>query len=411
MPANGPRPKPSVPAAPAEPKADFQFIEPMRHVALAVSGGADSLALMRLAATWAGLRTGPLQLSVLTVDHGLRAGSEAEAAQVAQWASTSGLDHHILVWTGPKPTTGLQAKAREARYGLMAAWCKANGADALLTAHSLDDQAETVLMRLERTLSPASLAGIPVLGQWAGVPLLRPLLSCGRADLRTYLKGLGQPWIDDPSNTDRRFERVRARQQLADMAPGEMMVDRLARLGRASAEADRMLQQCSDQWLKLWLSEDDAGVCFAPLAEFINLPQALQQRILARILTHYGGGRLKPETAELARLCHWLANGGPPRRTLAGAVVGRRKTSFWVTREASRIDPVPVTIRDGAPILWDGRFLVEAPNGATVGPAGEAAAPLNARVPVHARRAYPLITLPETVGDTAKVSFLRLASP
>ncbi len=378
----------------------------MRHVALAVSGGSDSMALMRLAAAWA---TGK-SVSVLSVDHGLREGSDAEAAQVAQWADASGLDHHTLTWVGAKPATGLQAKARQARYDLMAGWCKAHGAEALLTAHTLDDQAETVLMRLKRTLSPASLAGIPALGHWDGVPLVRPLLSCARAGLRAHLEGHGQPWIDDPSNDDPRFERVRVRQQLAGMATGKEMVERLARLGQACSEADRMLQRCSDQWLQLWLSEDDAGVCFAPLIEFTNLPEALQHRILARIVRHYGGGKLKPEPAELARLCHWLANGGPQRCTLAGAIVGRRKREFWVTREASRIDPVPVTMHDGAPILWDGRFLVEAPNGATVGPSGEAAAPLNARVPVHARRACPFITLPETTGDTAKVSFLRLAS-
>ena len=408
MPANGPRLKPSVPAARPEFKADFQSIESSRHVALAVSGGSDSMALLRLAAAWAEHRTERPRLSVLTVDHGLRAGSDAEAVQVAKWASACGLEHHVLVWTGPKPTTGVQAKARQARYDLMAEWCKANGADVLLTAHSRDDQAETVLMRLQRTQSPASLAGIPAIGQWDGVPLIRPVLGSSRAELRTYLNGLDQPWIDDPSNLDRRFERVRVRQQLLELAPHGVTAERLVRLGQACSTADSLLQRCSDQWLLLWLREADAGVCYAPLAAMTGLPQALQQRILSRIVTHYGGGQLKPEPAELERLGGWLGGGGPKRCTLAGAVVGKRKMEFWVTREASRIDPAPVTIRNGVPAVWDQRFRIEAPDGSTIGPAGEVTVPLDSTVPVHARRAYPLVKLPETAGGAAKVSFLRL---
>ncbi len=408
MPAKGPRQKPSVPAAPPEFTVTLQSIETCRHVALAVSGGSDSVALMRLAAAWAELKTEPPQLTVLTVDHGLRAGSDAEAALVAQWASACGLDHHVLVWTGPKPTTGIQSKARQARYDLMTAWCKANGADVLLTAHSRDDQAETVLMRLQRTQSPASLAGIPALGQWDGIPLVRPVLGCSRADLRTYLKGLDQSWIDDPSNLDPRFERVRVRQQLVELAPHGVTAERLARLGQACSTADALLQHCSDQWLLLWLREADAGVCYAPLAALTGLPLALQQRILARIVMHYGGGQMKPEPAELTRLCGGLASGGPKRCTLAGAVVGKRKHEFWVTREVSRIDPSPLTIHGGVPAVWDQRFQIEAPEGATVGPAGEVTVPMDSSVPVHARRAYPLVKLPETAGGTAKVSFLRL---
>jgi hypothetical protein len=142
-----------------------------------------------------------------------------------------------------------------------------------------------------------------------------------------------------------------------------------------------------------------------------HLPDTLKQRILMRIVMHYGGGRLKPEPTELERLCHWLANGGAQRLTLAGAVVGRRKRAFWVTREASRIDPAPVIVRDAAPVLWDGRFLVEAAIGASIGPAGGAVMGLREGVPVHARRAYPVVMLPEMASGAAKISFLRLATP
>jgi len=190
-----------VPAAPPDIAADFSALQAERHVALAVSGGSDSIAMMRLAADWARTNHPGLVLSVLTVDHGLRPEATGEAVRVGQWAAEMGLPHQLLRWTDePKPVSGIQARARAARYGLMAAWCRSNEAGALLTAHTLDDQAETVLMRLSRTMSPESLAGIHPVGGWEGLPLLRPLLRVRRQALRDWLASVGQAWIDDPSN-------------------------------------------------------------------------------------------------------------------------------------------------------------------------------------------------------------------
>ena len=180
MPASAPRQKPSVPAAPPDIAADFAPLLAERHMALAVSGGSDSTALMCLAVDWARTNHPDLALTVLTVDHRLRSEAAEEAAMVGSWAAGFGLPHHVLPWGDePKPATGIQAAARAARYGLMSDWCRNNGATALLTAHTLDDQAETVLMRLSRTTSPESLAGIRTLGSWDGLPILRPLLGEG----------------------------------------------------------------------------------------------------------------------------------------------------------------------------------------------------------------------------------------
>ncbi|NJO35566.1 MAG: tRNA lysidine(34) synthetase TilS [Rhodospirillales bacterium] len=129
-----------------------------------------------------------------------------------------GVAHVTLIWKGGKPRTGIQAAAREARYGLMTEWCRANGATRLLTAHTQDDQAETVLMRLARTSSIESLAGIARHGAWEGVAVFRPLLGVAKSELRQFLAGLGQSWIDDPSNEDERFERVRVRKLMPALA-------------------------------------------------------------------------------------------------------------------------------------------------------------------------------------------------
>ena len=126
-------------------------------------------------------------------------------------------------------------------------------------------------------------------------------------------------------------------------------------------------------------------------------------------MRHYGGGGFKPEREELSRLARWLAKEGAVRRTLGGAVLGKRKDRFWVTREAARIDPAPVTVGAGKPLIWDGRFAIAAPEGARVAPAGGGPVGLPDGIPVHARRAYPKVELPPGTGP-AHVTFLRILS-
>ncbi len=364
---------------------------------------------MRLAANWARTNHPGLVLSVLTVDHGLRPEAAAEAAQVGRWAAEIGLSHYLLQWTEePKPATGIQARARAARYGLMAAWCRSKGAGALLTAHTRDDQAETVLMRLSRTLSPESLAGIRPVGGWEGLPLLRPLLQVKRQALRDWLAGLGQPWIDDPSNDDTRFERVRARRTLAGMTAGTS--ERLANLAERSAVAAALLERLSRRWILLSLHEHDAGICHVAAGDFRGLPLALRERILAAIIGHYGGGQATPEAEELRRVADWACGEqGPVRCTLGGALLGRRKAGFWVTREAARIAADPLIVPESGKLLWDKRFMIEAAAGSTVTPVASRKLPPMPGVPVYAQRACPWIEQPE--GAPPPVSRFRRLAP
>lgn len=374
---------------------------------LAVSGGSDSIALMRLARCWSQAWHPALILSVLTVDHGLREQSAAEAAAVGEQARALGLAHHTLRWDGEKPRTGLQASARAARYGLMADWCRAHEAGVLLTAHTLDDQAETVLMRLSRTASPGSIAGIAERGVWQALPLLRPLLRVRRQALRDYLAASGVAWIEDPSNDDTRFERVRARQLLGQFEAEGMPPGRFAALAEAGARASGLLSHCAGRWLARWLQEEDAGVCQFAIEPFRPLPPLLQQAILARIVGHYGGGAA-PEPDELRRLSRWVAEGGPVRCTLGGAILGRRKGLVWVTREEARISPEPLIIREAGEALWDGRFMVKAPPGTRVRASAGRPTPWPRDVPSAARRSFPLAEPPEAASGPVSIAFRRL---
>ncbi len=382
-------------------------------MALAVSGGSDSVAMLRLARDWALTHHPGLQVSVLTVDHALRDGSAEEARQVAEWAAALGFAHHMLRWDhGERPVAGIQAKARVARYDLMTDWCRERGAGVLLTAHTLDDQAETVMMRLARTASPESLAGIWAEAIWKDVPVLRPLLGSRREALRDYLRGLGQAWIEDPSNLDTRFERVRVRKDLAGRPDGTPLSERLAALAEASARTVREQSSAAEAWLAQWLTENGAGVCEFPLPPFQALSEPLQMRILARIIDHYGGGQAAPEPEELRRLARWAAEGGgAQRRTLGGAVAGRRRGAIWVTREAGRIPASPALVPDCGKLLWDKRFLVEARPGSVIEAALGRPLSLPGRVPVHARRAYPVVSQPPGVAAEARIVFQPLLGP
>ena len=194
-----------MPRSRAKPLADREFaarIERLgpfeRHpeIAVAVSGGPDSLALAILLDRWARRRGG--RAIALTVDHGLREESAAEARRVGRWMRGRGIAHHILVWRGRKPKHGVQAAARDARYALLESWCRRHAILHLALAHHRDDQIETFLMRLGRGSGLDGLAAMPAIAERGGVRLLRPLLDIDKARLVASLAAMGQGWIEDP---------------------------------------------------------------------------------------------------------------------------------------------------------------------------------------------------------------------
>src|SRR6185436_2130692 len=185
--------------------APFAPFETAPTVAVAVSGGRDSLALALLARAWAAGRGG--NVIALIVDHGLRAESAGEAATTLGVLRQQGIEGVILCWSGAKPSSAVQEAARAARYRLLREECRRRGVLHLLVAHHADDQAETVAMRAARQSGPDGLAGMSAAVELPEVRLLRPLLGVLRSRLTATLIARGVPWIDDPSNADPRFER------------------------------------------------------------------------------------------------------------------------------------------------------------------------------------------------------------
>lgn len=205
------------------------------RVILAVSGGADSTALLVLAQRWRRRRARGPELIAATVDHGLRPGSRAEAKTVGALARRLGVQHEILSWRGVKPKTGIEAAARAARYRLLTGLARRLGAEAMATAHTLDDQAETVLMRLAAGSGPAGLAGMRPRDMRDGIVLLRPFLGLRKARLVATLARARIPWIDDPMNADPAFARARLRAAGTALAREGLTAERVGRLAERLA--------------------------------------------------------------------------------------------------------------------------------------------------------------------------------
>ena len=342
----------------------FDGLTGFSRVAVAVSGGSDSMALLLLALHWKQMLHGPREVVALTVDHGLRKESAAEAEQVAAWCAERGVAHVVLPWQGDKPTSGIQAKARGMRYDLLAEWCRANRFPALLTGHTADDQAETVMMRQKRTSSDRSLAAIWPENEWRGVKLLRPLLSVRRAQLRDFLRSEDQAWLEDPSNENQSFERVRVRSALQDED-----VPSLAAVAEAARARTLQLDTRARDWISRQIKVDDYAVLRMSRALLTLEAPDVQLAILSWSLSAAGAGAgLERSVAEA--IVQWLAAGRESRRSAHGAVVSARRHVIEIMREPGRIRDRFTAIGDGGEALFDNRFSVIAPRDAMVGPMG-----------------------------------------
>ena len=327
-------------------------------LALAVSGGSDSRALLELAASLAKKR--PLKLWALTVDHGLRAESGVEAASVAARCSELGMPHQTLAWRGPKPAGNIAAAARDARYQLMRTWRREQKVAALAVAHTRDDVAETFLMRLARGSGVDGLAEMAaVVDEGAGFRRIRPLLGVTRSTLRATCKAYSAAWIDDPSNDDPRFDRTRARRALAALAPLGLTVDRLAKTARSMRRARDALEAGAARMRgKVVKFCNELGWAALSAEALGNLEREIALRLLSDTLRRVSGVVYPPRLDALEAVLDALL-AGQTGRTLQGCVVERRANSdvIAVSREPSAcqhrtpLDPNVDTV-------WDGRFLV-----------------------------------------------------
>lgn len=329
-------------------------------LAIAVSGGADSVALMWLMARWNAARRAPARLHVFTIDHGLRRDAAAEARKVAGYAGALGLPHRMLRWQGAKPARNIQAEARAARYRLLAQACHAAGIPALVTAHHLEDQAETVLLRLIRGSGVDGLAAMAPATQMMGLTVLRPLLDVSRARLRQTLHAAQHGWIEDPSNEDERFARTRIRKLMRGLAGEGLDAGNLAATAARMRRARIALDAAADELARTAVTTHPAGYAAVPRDALVGAPEETGLRLLARILMAVGGNAYRPRLDRLERLYFGLKTGSRRHATLSGCKVSLNDGEILVRREAGRTGLPEIDLEPGASALWDGRFHVTA---------------------------------------------------
>ena len=364
------------PIRPSELEALFAPLAAHLPCALAVSGGSDSTALMVLFADWLRRRgQEPDRHTVLTVDHGLRRNSAAEARSVAIAAAWLGYRHATLAWRGPKPRTGVQAAARRARYRLMGDYMRVHGIGLLLTAHTRDDQAETLLMRLARGSGLDGLSAIAPLAALGEQGLARseakggarwvarPLLDVPRACLQATLKARGIPWLEDPSNAAPQFERTRLRaarpEREALGLTDSMLALSAARLLRVRRVLDRLVVQFCDSDAGA-VSVDPAGVFTIDRARLRQAGEEIALRVLSRAIAAAGGAEERAPLSKLEPIAAAVCGARPllGKWTLARALLTAEEAAVAVERERGRAPLPELTLAPGSNVLWDGRFWV-----------------------------------------------------
>ncbi len=371
--------------------------EPMlgAPMAVAVSGGADSMALMHLAARALQLippqlksmtPPGRPRLMVLTVDHGLRSGSAEDAAWVASQAEAAGIPCRVLRWDGEKPTQGIQAAARAARYRLMheALIEEAQSYDKLqrhlLTAHHYEDQAETFLMRLARgsgidglsAMQSVSLLQTPPTpdgAYGAQLALRRPLLDLPKSRLIATLREAGLTWREDPSNDRDDFERVRVRKALAALSDLGISSGSIARSAARLSRARSAIQRQTAETVQARMDWHEGQFGTISVEIFNDLPEEIAIRVLKQLIGAYGGEAPDPRLSEIEDLAEriratsdrvWPARAA----TLGGCRLDWRPDGdLRVWRETGRVALAALQIQPGTKsAVWDRRFEISVSN-------------------------------------------------
>ena len=328
-------------------------------VIAAVSGGSDSTALLLLLKHHIDQFAPKTRLVAVTVDHALRVESANEAAAVARLCLMLGVPHRIMTWVGDKPATGLAAAAREARHQLLAEAALVEKTDLVLTGHTADDQAETVLMRQARAVGDGGrgLAGIAPATLFDGqVWFVRPLLAARREVLRGFLRQKQVGWIDDPTNLNQRHERPRVRKKLAEAGGETAIADALKTAGEAAREREALGKHAA-RLIRNHADRPALGLLRLQPDFFGERDVEAAVYALRILLAVVGGTPHLPDQTRTAALHARLATGEQVRSVLSRTLVDQRKAGVFLLREARALPDVNDPPDD---IIWDGRYRIAA---------------------------------------------------
>ncbi|MCH9764404.1 MAG: tRNA lysidine(34) synthetase TilS [Alphaproteobacteria bacterium] len=343
----------------------FDRLKKYSSILVAVSGGADSVALLHLLVRWAKDATDAPQIEAATIDHNLRPESKTEAAWVAALAARIGVGHTVARWDGDKPLTGRQAAARDARYRLLGDIVEQRALPqptALVTAHTQDDQGETFLMRLVRGSGIDGLSAMdearPLTEVSEDLTLERPLLGVPKSRLEQMLQAVGQSWLDDPSNASLEFERIQVRQALHKLADLGVTQEALALSAQRAGRARRALEQATETFVTAAVTLNNGAFAEVAWSDFRALADDIQIRVLLRLIDGFGGSAASAELLKIEALHNRLATGIDRTATLGGCIISRNADTVQIYREEGRVPLPAIKVAAGDTAEWDQRFHV-----------------------------------------------------
>lgn len=319
------------------------------HAAIAVSGGADSMALALLTNEW-----GAVPMTALIVDHGLRAESAAEAETVKAWLAKRSIEAVILKGEGLNSGPGMPERARAYRYRLMLDWCHANHIKHLLLGHHADDQRETILMRLIRASGVDGLAGMKPVSTRGGVNVLRPLLGIAKSDLTSYLRSVGQQWMEDPTNGNDAYARNRVRGLNVPLDKEGLSPERLLLIHENLSRTSHYLAEQTFNYVQGNGELNRAGYAWIDHASLQSVHEEIRLRALKKIISYVSGGALDLRFEELLRLAAGVTVKEFAGATLAHVEFNLKGGKLYAMREYVRMKPL--SIKPGEKILFDRRF-------------------------------------------------------
>lgn len=322
------------------------------RLGVAVSGGGDSMALLALLHRVSAGRG--FDLHCVTVDHGLRPEAAAEAASVARFCAGLGVAHETLAWRGWDGAGNTQNAARQARHSLIADWAQRHAIPAVALGHTQDDQAETVLMRLARAAGVDGLCAMQPARHLLGVLWLRPLLAVSRDDLRHFLRDENIRWHDDPSNEDARFDRIKARKALDQLAPLGIGPATLAQVARNMQDARHALDHHARAAARD-LADIRAGSVKLDWPGLRSLPQDTTRRVILAALKWIGGSAYTPRHRSLLAAIDAVEEDASA--TLEGCRLWRKDANLWIFREYDAVRDLTSAVEG----LWDGRWRLSGP--------------------------------------------------
>ena len=328
------------------------LLEKRLPVLVAVSGGSDSTALLY----WLAENYPDLELHVATVDHGLRPESASEAEAVADMCRQLQLPHTTLVWHHDGKATS--ADARQARYELLRDHASSIGATAIALGHTMNDQAETVYMRAQRARPHSDTRGLSGIAEWStfeGTRLWRPLLQKSRGELRGFLKDRGVEWIEDPSNQDPGYERIRVRKHLDGAFGQQLDVCNIAQLAGLAARSRRWMNRQVVDIIKHHVDLDPQGGVLLQTVEDAPLPVTVETLVV--LVLAVGGLPHRVPSSKLVEFAKAARIGTPTTITLGRCLISANKGKVKIQRENRNLLPLPQ--KTDKKFVYDGRILVQ----------------------------------------------------